>query len=357
MTRAHVTSPPGTAKGLPTVAGCGDAGFAGDGGPAVGARLAFPSGVAVDADGNVFLSDHANHRVRRVDPSGVIVTVAGDGVRGDGGDGGEAQRARLGFPVAVALDGQGNMFIADEMTHRVRRVDASGAIGTVAGDGSRGGGGDGGPAVRARLDVPCAVVAAAGGELFVAEGGGRAVRRIDGEGTISTVVAESPLGRDVAVAGAPFVPAGLAIDASGRLYIADAEGRRLLRWDASAGLTVLAGAGDEEGAGVRVPWAAPCGVAVDAGGVVYVADQNAHSVWRLEGGAATVLTGPGEPTEPGEDGEPRSELAYPSGLALDAEAKRLLVADNFHHRIAEVALPSRKAGTRRRPARRGPAKS
>lgn len=348
VTRARVTSPPEAAKSLPTVAGRGEAGFAGDGGPAARARLAFPSDVAVGADGSVFLADHANHRVRRVDPSGVIVTVAGDGVRGDGGDGGEARRARLGFPVAVALDGQGNLFIADEMTHRVRRVDAAGAISTVAGDGSRGGGGDGGPAVSARLDVPCAVVAAPGGELFVAESGGRAVRRIDGDGTIGTVVAESPLGPEVAVAGAPFVPTGLALDASGRLYIADAEGRRLLRWDASAGLTVVAGPDDEEGAGVRVPWAAPCGVAVDVGGAVHVTDQDTHSVWRLKGRAVTVLTGPGEATEPGEDGAPRTELAYPCGPAVDAAAGRLLVADTFHHRIAAVDLPSPRP---RRPRR------
>ncbi|MFH9347997.1 Teneurin-2 [Kitasatospora sp. NPDC017646] len=174
------TSPsePPAGRAIVTVAGRGVGGSAGDGGPAV--QLGFPSGLAVDAAGNVYIADHANHRVRRLDGDGVVVTVAGDGVRGDGGDGGAAGAARLGFPAAVAVDAHGNLFIADEVNHRVRRVDPEVLIDTVAGDGSRGGAGDGGAATAAQLSSPCSVAVDAAGVLYIADTDNRRVRRVDG---------------------------------------------------------------------------------------------------------------------------------------------------------------------------------
>ncbi|MFF4546730.1 serine/threonine protein kinase [Streptomyces sp. NPDC001435] len=277
--------------------------------------------------GVVFIADHANHRVRRIDGSGVLTTVAGDGLRGFAGDGADAVRARLGFPAALAVDADGGVLIADEMNHRIRRIDPSGVIDTVAGDGCRGGDGDGGPADRARLDAPCALAVDGAGSLYIGEAGSPRVRRVGVDGAISTVVAAD--GRsDAADAGEAFLPAGLATDASGRLYIADPVGRRVLLLGTDGTLRVLAGPPGGNSDVTAVDWSAPCAVAVDAQGVVHVADMNGHRIWRLADGVARAVAG----QDPAVD----ISLAYPCGLAVDP-AGRLLVADNFHHRI--VALP------------------
>ncbi|WP_253915755.1 serine/threonine protein kinase [Streptomyces sp. NRRL S-31] len=344
---AHTTAPAGQPVALDgpeplvTMAGDGTAGFRGDGLPAATARLAFPADVAVGPAG-VLIADHANHRVRRIDPTGVITTVAGDGLRGFGGDGAEAVRARLGFPSALAVGADGGVFVADELNHRVRRIDPTGVITTVAGDGTRGDDGDtgdGGPAARARLDAPCALAMDGSGRLYVGEAGTRRVRGIGTDGVISTVVAASgrPAGAGAADAGDAFLPAGLAVDGAGRLHIADPVGRRVLLLDEDGTLRVLAGPpGGGDGA-VAVDWSAPCAVAVDAQGAVYVADMNGHRVWRLTGRTADVVAG----AEPTADEAVRptagSALAYPRGLAVDP-AGRLLVADNFHHRVAALPL-------------------
>ncbi|MFI1367277.1 serine/threonine protein kinase [Streptomyces griseochromogenes] len=323
-----------------TVAGNGTAGFSGDGRPAPEARLAFPADVAV-GQGAVFIADHANHRVRRIDGSGVLTTVAGDGLRGFAGDGADAVRARLGFPAALAVGADGAVFIADEMNHRVRRLDPSGVIGTVVGDGSRGGDGDGGPAGRARLDAPCALAVDGSGSLYVGEAGTPRVRRVGGDGVISTVVAAS--GRSghpgAADAGEAFLPAGLATDASGRLYIADPVGRRVLLLGTDGTLRVLAGPPGGNADATAADWSAPCAVAVDAQGTVYVADMNGHRVWRLADGVARVVAGqdPAAATDEAAENTVGGSLAYPCGLAVDPTG-RLLVADNFHHRIAALPL-------------------
>ncbi|MFI2761136.1 serine/threonine protein kinase [Streptomyces echinatus] len=336
-------------NGLPgTVAGNGTAGFAGDGGPAPEGQLAFPADVALGG-GAIFVADHANHRIRRIDGTGTLTTIAGDGLRGFAGDGGEAVRARLGFPSALALAPDGTVFVADEMNHRIRRIDPSGVIDTVVGDGSRGDGegdGDGGPACRARLNSPCAVAVDAVGRLYVGEAGIPRVRRIDGDGLISTVVAASGRagGSGAADAGEAFLPAGLAVDGAGRLYIADPEGRRVLLLGPDGELRVLAGPPDEAADATAADWGAPRAVAFDGEGVLYVADQTGHRVWRLADGAVRIVAGQPDPAAceatasvDTPDAVVHVALRYPCGLAVDPVG-RLLVADNSHHRIASVPL-------------------
>ncbi|MFJ7152308.1 serine/threonine protein kinase [Streptomyces sp. NPDC100445] len=364
------------AAGTPgTVAGTGTAGFSGDGGPAPAGRLAFPAAAAAVGGGAVWIADHANHRVRRIDGSGTLTTVAGDGLRGFAGDGAEATRSRLAFPAALAVAPDGGLFIADETNHRVRRVDPSGVICTVAGDGSRAGAdgddGDGGPADRARLDSPCAVAVDGTGSLYIGEAGGRRVRRVGGDGVVTTVVAASgrPGGPGAADAGEAFVPAGLAADAAGQLYIADPVGRRVLVLGTDGTLRVLAGPADPDGGdgtgATGVDWSAPLAVAVDGRGAVYVADVNGHRVWRLADGTARVVAGrvpsggePGDGDAGGADGTAGTvvgaELAYPCGLAVDEAGHRLLVADNFHHRIVALPLTTASASAEEREREPGP---
>ncbi|MFF7092105.1 serine/threonine protein kinase [Streptomyces rubradiris] len=329
------------------MAGNGTAGYAGDGGPAPDGQLAFPADVAVGG-GAVFVADHASHRIRRIDGSGTLTTIAGDGMRGFAGDGADAVRARLGFPSALAVAPDGSVFVADEMNHRIRRIDPSGVIRTVVGDGSRGQGeddGDGGPADRARLDSPCAVAVDAAGRLYVGEAGTPRVRRIDRDGVISTVVeASGAAGESAADAGEAFLPAGLAVDAADRLYIADPEGRRVLLLGSDGALRVLAGPPEGAAGATVVDWGAPRAVAVDGEGSVYVADQTGHRVWRLADGVARIVAGQPDPaaceataSAATPDATVPVTLRYPCGLAVDP-AGRLLVADNFHHRIVAVPL-------------------
>ncbi len=165
---------------ITTIAGTGRAGFSGDGGPATEARLNNPSGIAVDAKGRIYLADPGNHRVRRINRHGVITTVAGNGEGGYEGDGGPAKRAALGTPVRVTLDADGNLYIKSMDCSCVRLVDPAGIISTIAGTGIAGFSGDGGSATRARLSCCNAGGMAFGpdGALYIADAANLRVRRV-----------------------------------------------------------------------------------------------------------------------------------------------------------------------------------
>ncbi|MER8003921.1 RICIN domain-containing protein [Streptomyces sp. NPDC095613] len=221
-----------TADGtISTVVGTGTAGFSGDGGPATAARLNLPLGVAVDRTGVLYVSEYHNHRVRRVTADGEISTVAGAGPAGFKGDGGPAASAHLRNPHGLAVDGEGNLYIADANNHRVRKVAVDGTISTVAGTGSGGFGGDGGPSSSAQLNLPLGVVVDSTGALFVSDHRNHRVRKVAVDGTISTVVGTGSggFGGD----GGPSssaqlnMPFGLTVDCVDALYIADHANNRV----------------------------------------------------------------------------------------------------------------------------------
>ena len=150
----------------------------GDGGPAVEANLRGPNGVAVDGAGNVYIADSSNHRIRKVDSTGTITTVAGTGVPGFSGDGGPAVEAHLAYPEGVAVDGAGNLYIVETLHHRIRKVDSTGTITTIAGTGVPGFSGDGGPAVEAHLAYPGGVAVDGAGNLYIADTANRRIRKV-----------------------------------------------------------------------------------------------------------------------------------------------------------------------------------
>ncbi|HKY75086.1 MAG TPA: NHL repeat-containing protein [Acidimicrobiia bacterium] len=164
---------------ISTIAGTGVPGYSGDGGPASAAQFDGPRGVSGDSAGNLYVADDNNHRIRRIDPAGVVTTLAGTGAPGYAGDGGPARSAQLRNPRGVAVDGRGNVFIADSMNARIRMVDSAGAISTVAGCGRHGFGGDGGPATVARMFEPRGVAVGPAGHLFVADTYNDRIRRVE----------------------------------------------------------------------------------------------------------------------------------------------------------------------------------
>ncbi len=214
---------------ITTIAGDGVEGFAGDGGPAAHAQLDGPTGVAVDKAGNVYIADgtvRGKNRIRRVDGvTGVIETVAGNGSQGYSGDGGPATLAQFSSLGGLAIDASGNLYIADNFDNRVRMVSAAtGIITTVAGNGVAGFLGDGEPAAEARLNNPLSVALDAAGNLYIADSGNYRIRKV-ANGTISTVGADSLVYRD---AWHGF-PCAIAVDSTGSLYVADSGTSRIHR--------------------------------------------------------------------------------------------------------------------------------
>ena len=224
-----------TTGAISTVAGTGASGFRGDGGTATTALLDSPTGMAIDSAGNIYVADSSNHRIRKIDSAGIISTVAGTGRRGFAGDGGPAARAYLAYPSGVAADASGNIYIADSWNHRIRKVNSSGSISTIAGIGEVGDNGDGGPALNAQLAYPAAVAADRSGSVYVIayvpETGNHRVRQIDATGRISAFAgsAEEGFRGDGGPAREALLayPTGVCADASGVVYLTDSLNARI----------------------------------------------------------------------------------------------------------------------------------
>ncbi|CAB4598472.1 unannotated protein [freshwater metagenome] len=229
--RIRKVTPAGT---ISTFAGNGTAGFAGDGGPATDARLNSANAVATDSAGNLYIADSDNYRVRKVDPAGRISTFAGNGIEGFAGDGGPATDARLTFMGGLAVDAAGNLYLSDTDNFRVRKVNSAGTISTFAGNGIEGVSGDGGPATAANVWAPFGLAVDSSGNLYIADRNGGNVRTVNTAGTISRFAGTS-LGFGFSGDGGPALNAtfagvdGVAIDTDGNLYVTDRLNQRIRR--------------------------------------------------------------------------------------------------------------------------------
>jgi len=333
------------------VAGNGTQGFGGDGGPVTSAILASPSGVALDTQGNLFIADESNQRIRRVDAvTGIITTVAGSGQLGFSGDGGPATSAKMYNPISVAVDEQGNLFIADNLNYRIRRVDAAtGTITTVAGNGQDTYSGDGGPATAAGLTGPLGVAVDAQGNLFIADW--NFVRRVDAAtGIIITYAGNSTaqsLGDGGPASSASLNgPWGVAVDAHGNLFIADSGNGSIRRVDAATQIiTTVAGNGavgqpsGDGGPATSATITSPQGVAVDSQGDLFIADTFGGQIRRVDGVGETISTVAGGGS--GGDGGPATSaiLIYPAGVAINGSGN-VFIADFFSQRIRRVDATS-----------------
>ncbi|MDE0628041.1 MAG: hypothetical protein OXH99_16725 [Bryobacterales bacterium] len=319
---------------ITTFAGTGRWGTEGDGGPATRAGLTAIHGLAADAQGNLYVADTWDDRIRKIDTEGIITTVAGTGEEGVSGDGGPATEARLNKPRGVVVDAVGNLYIADSDNHRIRKVDSKGMITTVAGRGDRGYGGDRGSATEAALDEPYAVTVDVVGNIYVADSKNGIVRKVALDGTISTA-AGTPPGTGAGPTGVEGIqsigfPRALATGLGGELYIADSYRDSILRLNATGTVAKFVGRGQPE-------LYRPGGVAVDPAGNVYVADRSNHRILRVDpDGVATTIAGVGERGGAGDGGLARAAaLASPSDVALGDDGSTY-IADTNNHRIRKV---------------------
>ncbi len=279
---------------IDTFAGAGTAGFGNDGGPAAAALLNTPRAVAVDKSGAVYIADTGNSRIRRVSPDGVIQTVAGQGVAGVTGDGGPAISGRVNLPSGVAVDRSGNLYLSEFSSGRVRII-SNGIINTFAGSDTRiGFSGDGGPAIAAGLVNPYGVAVDTRGNVYIADQGDHRVRKVNQAGVISTIDGNGARGSGPNLLS---LPTDVAADATGNVYIADASNNRIVKVTVSGEFIILAGDGRAGDSGDGGPATAarlsnPQGVAVDGAGNVYVSDTNNNRVRKITPqGVITTVAG------------------------------------------------------------------
>jgi sugar lactone lactonase YvrE len=333
---------------ITTVAGNGDYGFAGDGGPATSAQLGVLSGLAVDLAGNIYLSDNyyggddcddilVYARVRMVSPDGTIRTVAGSGP-GYSGDGGPAIGAQLMYAGALATDNAGNLYIADGA--RIRRISTDGTIITLAGSGSGGNSGDGGPATSALLGSVSGLAADSAGNLYIAEVSH--IRKISPTGTISTVAGEdNPPGGVPRGDGGPAytailsAPTGVAVDSTGAVYIADTFGEGLRKVTSDGIIAAVAGTSWPLGP------AGPSGLAIDSAGNLYIAEAFSGHIRKFspDGVITTVAGSLQQAVEPDSSGDgglaTSARLFWPKDIALDGSGN-LYIADTGNNKIRMV---------------------
>lgn len=314
---------------ITTVAGTGIQGYGGDGGAASAAILDSPQGLVLDAT-NLYIADTHNHRIRRVNLStGTISTFAGSSIAGSSGDNGSASSATLDRPVALALDNKGDLYIADSGSHRIRRIDAaSGWITTVAGVGTQGYDGDNRQAASALLDSPQGLAVDANGNLYIADTHNHRIRRIDTTGMMTTVAGTGAFGyagdSGAAASARLALPQGITIDSEGNLYLADSANHRIRRVDGISGvITTLAGDGTQDFAGdngtsVSASLNTPHAVALSPAGLVTVADTSNQRVRQISGTSIQTIVGLGAANSVTLSLSGSASVAYGSGSIVAA---------------------------------------
>ena len=327
---------------ITTVAGNGSIGYSGDGGPAASAQLSYLSGLAVDAAGNLYLAEYANNRIRKVATNGIITTIAGNGAGGYSGDGGPAMSAQLLYPLGAAVDSAGNLYIADWGNGRIRKVTTGGIITTIAGNGSWGYSGDGGPTASAQLLFPSSVTVDAKGNWYISDFGNYRIRKVATNGIITTVAGNGSQG--YSGDGGPATSAqissnGVAVDAAGNLYLDDYDHFRIRKVAANGIVTTVAGNGShgysgDGGLATSAQLYFPSGVAVDAAGNLYIADDT-HIRKVAANGIITTVAGNGDEGYSGDGGPATSAQISVRAVAADA-AGNLYLADWGNNRIRKV---------------------
>jgi uncharacterized protein (TIGR03437 family) len=323
----------------------GLASYAGDNGAATSAGIIEPYSVAVDSNGNIFIAEPNDGRIREVTVSnGKINTVAGNGTLGFTGDGSTATNAELNRPTGLALDSSGNVYIADSVNNRVRKV-SGGNISTVAGNGVYSYSGDGGPATSAQFNSPQAVAVDAAGNLYIADTGNNVVRQVTAKGIVTTIAGTGTAGfggdNGAATSAQLNAPQGIAVDSAGNVYVADTANSRV-RKISNGTITTVAGSGTvgyggDGGAAASAQLNTPVGLAFDKGGNLYIADLGNNVIRKVStSGSISTVAGNGSQGYSGDNGlATLAQLNGPESVAVDS-AGNLYIADTLNSAVREV---------------------
>ena len=315
----------------------------GDGGPATNASLIGPYDVALDGKGNYYITDGSHDRIRKVDAAGTITTVAGSGMTGYNGDSIPATTAMLDRPIGLLVDHQGNIYFSDAFSHRVRKVDTAGVITTVAGNGNTVYNGDNIPAVSAAINDPHFLAVDDSGNLFIAEYDGHRLRKVNASGIITTIAGTGIGGYSgdggQATAASINMPFGIVVD-SGSIIFSDAQEDVVRKVDASGIITTIAGSPLATALGDGGPATAamlngPTGLALDAVGNLYIADGSLYRVRRVDRYThiITTIAGNGVLGFSGDGGPAiNAQVTQPGGMAFDTSGN-MYIADFGNYRI------------------------
>lgn len=351
-----VYTPASIGQNLITLAGTGTAGFSGDNQLASTARVNLPTSVCPDPLGNIYIADRANHRIRKIDAvTGIITSIAGTGTAGFLGDGGPANEARLNNPVSLALAQDGSIYISDLGNHRIRKIDASGVISTLAGTGTAGFSGNGVPAVQAQFNSPWGITLDIANNLYIADRDNNRVRKIDLSTGIITIVAGSGVSGSAGDGGDATAanlnkPISVCVDTAFNIYFADENNHRVRKVTHSTGfISTIAGTGTAgyNGDGIAATTARlhfPSGVGVDLAGNVYISDRTNQRLRKINTqGIISTIAGTGSIGSSGDGGVATSaQLNYPRELFSDGSGN-IYFADTDNHRIRKItycSLPS-----------------
>jgi streptogramin lyase len=331
---------------ISTVAGTGVRGFSGDGGPATAAEINDPFGVVRGPDGALWFCEYGGQRIRKITRDGKITTVAGTGQVGYTGDGGPALQATFNKPHEIRFDAAGNIFIADMVNQAIRRIDAkTGIITTFAGNRTKGYSGDGGPASAAALNNPHSIQFGPEGDLSICDIGNHVIRRVNLRTGIITTFAGTGKAGDTPdgapIAGTPLRgPRSLDFDRAGNLWLATREGNQVFRFNLKAGtIHHVAGTGKpgftgNGGPAKEATLSGPKGIAIDADGNVWLADTESHSVRRFNArtGNLELMAGTGKKGNGG-DGDPlQCAMARLHGIFVDADGA-VYIGDSEAHKV------------------------
>ena len=335
---------------IQTIAGTGDGGYSGDGGPATAATLREPFMCAFDPAGNLLFCESRNYCVRRIDAqTGIVTTLVGTGEAGYTGDGGPAAQAQLNEPYSLTVDTNGDIYIVDRLNVVVRKVDAAtGIISTVAGTGEIGYGGDGGPGTLAQMREPNDCFLDGRGGLLIADIQDQRIRRLDlGTGIITTFA-----GNGEKVRGGDGLPAAQAsilgaravcMDGSGNTYIAEREGNGVRKVDHNGIMSTIAGTGErgydgDGGPAIAAAWGAPKAIRCDAAGNIIVVDTENHAIRKIDAeGIVTTIAG-GHLGGDGDGGPATAAgLERPHGCGIGPDGT-LYIADSNNHRVRALGI-------------------
>ncbi|MGP8217623.1 MAG: T9SS type A sorting domain-containing protein [Bacteroidia bacterium] len=337
------------AQNITTVAGDGTGGYSGNGGSATAAEIMNPQGVATDSQGNIYIADPGNNVIRKVDLAGNITTVAGNNAAGYTGDGGAATAAELHGATNVKVDASGNIYIGDYYNNCIRKVNTSGIISTVVGNGIPGYSGDGGQATAAEIDRPHDIAIDASGDLYIVDVNNSCIRKVNTSGIISTFAGNGIGGYSgdggQATAAELDVPLSVALDASGNLYITDKFNNAIRKVNTSGVISTFAGNGTAgyNGDGIQATSAeinAPWGIALDAAGNVYIGDDLNNRIRKINtSGTITTIAGNGTPGYSGDGGVATvAKIDNPLGVAVDASGS-VYIGDYSNFRVRKVSTP------------------